>query len=163
MASQIGIREIKNSELSVLKEMLYQAIFQPEGKERLPKSIIEIPEISRYIDNWGQKDDYCLVADLNGQIIGAVWVRILSAPNKGYGHVDTETPEFVISLLPEFRNQGIGTALMKRMIDYLKQTGYQKTSLSVEKANYAVNLYRKLGFEIVDENKQDYIMILTLQ
>ncbi|GHT75982.1 hypothetical protein AGMMS50262_12950 [Bacteroidia bacterium] len=38
--------------------------------------------------------------------------------------------------------------------------GYKQISLSVDKANYAVKMYQKFGFEIVKENEKDYIMLL---
>ena len=90
--------------------------------------------------------------------MGAVWVRIMD----DYGHVDDETPSFAISLLKEYRNYGIGTELMKRMLLELKKQGYKKASLSVQKRNYAVRMYKKLGFEIIDENDEEYIMICRL-
>lgn len=52
---------------------------------------------------------------------------------------------------------------MNRMLEHLKELNYQKASLAVQKENYAVRMYRKVGFEIVDENGQEYIMIHRLQ
>jgi len=159
----IEIREIRKSEIEKLNDMLYEAIYQPEEKKLIPREIIKLPEISVYIDDFGkQKDDYCLVADLNGQIIGAVWVRILSGDKSGFGNIDDKTPEFAISLYKEYRNQGIGTRLMKAMIEYLQKIGYKRTSLNVKKKNYAVKLYEKLGFEIIRENEEDYLMLMKL-
>ena len=66
---------------------------------------------------------------------------------------------FAISLYKEYRHHGIGTALMKEMLSVLKQAGYQQASLSVQKENYAVKMYRNLGFEIIDENDEEYIML----
>ena len=37
-----------------------------------------------------------------------------------------------------------------------KERGYQKTSLAVQKANYAVKMYKNVGFEIIDENEEEY-------
>lgn len=71
-------------------------------------------------------------------------------------------PSFAISLYKEYRGCGIGTALMKRMIQELKIRGYEKASLSVQKANYAVKLYKNVGFEIVDENEEEYMMVCKL-
>jgi GNAT superfamily N-acetyltransferase len=157
----INIRTIQPEELAILEDMLYEAIFQPEGSEPLPRDVIKVPEIDVYIRDFGKKkDDYCLVADLEGKILGAVWVRILSGEIKGYGNVDDQTPEFAISLFREYRNKGIGTLLMEKMIACLKEKGYHQVSLSVDKANYAVNMYKKLGFKIIEENKQDYLMVL---
>ena len=79
-----------------------------------------------------------------------------------YGHIDDETPSFAISLYEEYRNMGIVTALMRDMLEFLKDKGYKRTSLSVQKVNYAVRMYQKVGFEVVDENEEEYIMVYRL-
>lgn len=152
------IREIRENEYPALSDFLYEAIFIPEGMEKPPKSIIEQPELQVYIADFGRTDDWCLVAETKGRIIGAVWVRIMN----DYGHIDDETPSFAISLYKEYRHLGIGTALMKSMLQFLKDKGYKQTSLSVQKANYAVDMYRKAGFAVVDENEEEYIMVCHL-
>ena len=73
-----------------------------------------------------------------------------------------DTPSFAISLYAEYRNMGISTALMRDMIELLKNKGYKQTSLSVQKANYAVRMYQKVGFEVIDENEEEYIMVCQL-
>lgn len=152
------IREIKKSEYSILPDFLYEAIFIPEGTEKPPKSIIEQPEMQVYIADFGKSDDWCLVAEIKEKIVGAVWVRIMN----DYGHIDDETPSLAISLYEEYRHLGLGTALMKEMMQFLKDKGYKQTSLSVQTANYAVNMYRKVGFEVVKENEEEYIMVCQL-
>lgn len=52
---------------------------------------------------------------------------------------------------------------MKRMLEELKERGYQKTSLAVQKANYAVKMYKNVGFEIIDENEEEYIMMYVFR
>lgn len=69
---------------------------------------------------------------------------------------------FAISLLKGYRNYGIGTDLKKRMLTELRRRGYRQSSLSVQKMNYAVRMYKNVGFEIVDENEEEYIMICRL-
>ena len=152
------IREIRKNEYSILSGFLYESIFIPEGMNKPPKSIIEQPELQVYIEDFGKKDDWCLVAEINGKIVGAVWVRIMN----DYGHIDDETPSFAISLYEEYRNMGIGTALMRDMLEFLKNKGYKQTSLSVQKANYAVRMYQKVGFEVIDKNEEEYIMVCRL-
>ena len=135
------------------------AIFIPEGVSALPKDIINQPDLQVYVKDFGKnKGDLCLVAQVRNKIVGAVWVRIMN----DYGHIDNETPSFAISLLKEYRNYGIGTELMKQMLTKLKLEGYKQASLSVQKMNYAVRMYKKIGFEIVDENDEEYIMICKL-
>ena len=148
------IRELKQDENKVLDTFLYEAIFIPEGVSAPPKDIINQPDLQVYVKDFGKnKGDLCLVAQ-----VSAVWVRIMN----DYGHIDNETPSFAISLLKEYRNYGIGTELMKQMLTKLKLEGYKQASLSVQKMNYAVRMYRKIGFEIVDENDEEYIMICKL-
>ena len=161
--NDVIIREIEKNEIDRLEDMLYEAVYQPDKNNPIPREVIKVPRVYAYIDDFGKyNDDYCFVADLNGRIIGAVWVRIITGKIKGYGNVDNQTPEFAISLFEEYRNQGIGTKLMNKMINHLQKSGYKHTSLSVQKENYAVKLYRKVGFEIIDENDEDYIMLLKL-
>lgn len=161
--SEILIREIKKSEINRLDDFLYESVFQADENNLIPRDIINVPEINAYIVEFGKfKDDHCFVADFNGKLIGAVWVRIISGEIKGYGNVDDQTPEFAISLFKEYRNQGIGKELMTKMIDHLQKCGYKQTSLSVQKANYAAKLYQKLGFEIIEERREDYLMLLKL-
>ena len=105
-----------------------------------------------------KKDDIGLVAEIDNKPIGAVWVRIMN----DYGHIDNDTPSFAISLHKDYRGLGIGTALMKEMLRILKDRGYKQASLAVQKTNYAVRMYRKTGFEIVDENEGEYIMLCRL-
>ena len=131
-------REMQTDEYGLLKDFLYEAIFIPEGVTAPDRSIIEQPELSLYYEDFGSgQADHCIVADDNGRVIGAVWTRIMN----DYGHVDDETPSFAISLHKEYRGKGIGTELMRRMLDLLKDQGYKKASLAVQKANYAVRMY----------------------
>lgn len=51
---------------------------------------------------------------------------------------------------------------MTKMIDKLKELGYKQTSLSVAKDNYAVKMYKNLGFEVIAEKENDYLMLLEL-
>lgn len=158
------IRPLNENEYHILEDMLYEAIYQPDENNLIPRDVIKLPEVHAYINNFGnKKDDYCLVADFDGKIVGAVWVRILSDDIKGYGNIDNETPEFAISLYKQYRNHGIGTKLMNAMIEYLRNKGYEQTSLNVKKENYAVRLYKKMGFEVIGEDSEDYLMLLRLQ
>ena len=138
---------------------LYEAIFIPEGVQAPSKDIIEYPDLQIYVADFGKKkDDVCYVAEVDGRVVGAVWTRIIN----DYGHVDDTTPSLSISLLKEYRNLGIGTELMKQILLTLKEREYKQVSLSVQKINYAVNMYEKIGFEVARENEDDYIMICKL-
>lgn len=153
------IREIREEEFALLKDFLYEAIFVPEGAEPPGREVIDLPELRLYIEDFGsRKGDHCLVADFGGKVVGAVWTRIMN----DYGHIDDDTPSFAISLYKDYRGQGIGTRLLTDMLELLKSEGYRQTSLSVQKENDAVRLYEFVGFRIVDENEQEYIMACEL-
>ncbi|MCR4654643.1 MAG: GNAT family N-acetyltransferase [Lachnospiraceae bacterium] len=153
------LRKLRNDEKKLLQDFLYEAIFIPEGVELPSREIIYQPELKIYYENFGTGEaDYCIVADDDNRVIGAVWTRIMN----DYGHVDDDTPSFAISLYKEYRGQGIGTRMMNEMLALLKGKGYKQASLAVQKANYAVRMYEKVGFKIVDENEEEYIMVCEL-
>ena len=153
------IRDMDKLEYRLLENFLYEAIFVPEGAVPPPEDIIKNPDLQVYIDCFGGKEgDLAVVAEVDNKIVGAAWTRIMN----DYGHIDDETPSLAISLYKEYRGHGIGTAMMKEILVRLKSRGYRKTSLSVQKANYAVRMYLKLGFAIVDENEEEYIMVYNL-
>jgi ribosomal protein S18 acetylase RimI-like enzyme len=55
-----------------------------------------------------------------------------------------------ISLLPEFRNQGIGTVLLQDLIDEAGRT-HRIFALHVVQNNRAVGLYERLGLSVTGE------------
>lgn len=153
------IREMKCSEYPLLEEFLYQAIFVPQGSNPPPRSILDDPELKIYREDFGAKqDDHALVALVNQKVVGAICVRIIH----DYGHVDDETPSLSMSVLKEYRGCGLGSALLKEMLSYLKKKGYTAVSLSVQKENPAVGLYRDAGFYVHQENAHDYVMLCRL-
>ena len=150
------IREMTAQEYPLLDDFLYEAIFVPEGVDPPSKSIITAPELQVYVKGFGaSKDDFALVAEVENKIIGAVWVRIMN----DYGHIDDKTPSLAISLYKKYRGQGIGSSLIKEMLSLLQVHDYKCVSLSVQKANYAAKMYRKIGFEIIKETKDEWIML----
>ena len=150
------IRPITKTEYPLLDDFLYEAIFIPEGVQAPPRDIIRQPELQVYVADFGKRaGDMGFVAETENQIVGAVWVRIMN----DYGHIADDTPSFAISLYPDYRNQGIGKALMRAMLGALRQAGYRQASLAVQKRNYAVKMYMHLGFTIIDENEEEYIML----
>ena len=164
MNSNVTTRPINPSEYQLLEEFLYQAIYIPEGENPPPQDVIFDPNVYVYVKDFGsQKSDCCIVAEHDGKVIGAAWARIVPA----YGHLDETTPELAISILPNHRGQGVGTALMEHLFETLRQNGYARTSLSVQTNNQAVRFYKRLGYEITQEKldhvgNEDYIMVKQL-
>ena len=76
-----------------------------------------------------------------------------------YGHIDNDTPSMAISLLTEYRRLGIGTHLLNDLLLLLKENGYLRASLSVQKKNPALHFYQRTGFRIVAEQGTEYLML----
>jgi ribosomal protein S18 acetylase RimI-like enzyme len=163
MDLMIKIRDIEKTEIFHLQNFLYEAIFIPEGQAKPDKEIIKLPELSIYIKDFGKETDLCIVAELHGKLIGAVWTRIFPENERGFGFVDSKTPELSMSVIENYRQNGIGTKLLKAMIDRLTQLDYEQVSLSVDRLNYALKLYLKFGFEIVKSDDKSATMIKRLK
>lgn len=163
MYTNLKIREIDKSEIKYLDKFLYEAIYIPEGQEKPDREIIKLPELSIYINNFGKRDDICFVAELEGKLIGAIWTRIFTETECGYGYVNSKTPELSMSVLKDYQQKGVGTKLLKIMIDKLIQCDYEQVSLSVDKLNYALRLYQKFGFVILNSEEKSVTMIKKLK
>ncbi len=159
-SGKLKLRELGPDEAELLRDFVYEAIFIPEGMEPPGREIIERPELRVYYENFGAGEaDCCIVAEDGGKAVGAVWARIM----EDYGHVDPETPSIAISLYREYRGQGTGTRLLNGILVMLREKGYERVSLAVQKANYAVRMYEKAGFAITGENQEEYIMVRDLR
>lgn len=153
------IRPIRKEEIPILQDFLYEAIFIPQGVTPPPRSIIQDESLQVYIRGFGQQpDDRCLVAEADNRVVGAIWSRIMI----DYGHIADDIPSIAISLYKDYRNKGIGTEMLRQMLDLLKADGYKSVSLSVQKANYAMKMYQKAGFKVISDDAEEAIMKCTL-
>lgn len=90
-----SIRELKQEEKDVLNTFLYEAIFIPEGVTAPQKDIIYQPELQVYVKDFGtNKGDVCLVAQVENEIVGAVWVRMYK--KVGFEIVDENDEEYIM-------------------------------------------------------------------
>jgi putative acetyltransferase len=62
----------------------------------------------------------------------------------------------------EYRGQDIGSQLMVKMLELLKWQGYERASLAAQKVNYAVKMYKNVGFKTAYENAEEYITVCEL-
>ena len=155
------IRPLAPDEHSLLPAFLLESIYIPAGAERPPASFVGTPEMQVYLRDFGrEKDDWALAAEVDGQVAGIIWARIMD----DYGHLDDATPSLAMSVLPGYRRQGIGSSLLRAMLELLRSNGYARTSLSVQKANTAAcRLYEKAGFCPEVDHPDEWIMACRLQ
>lgn len=158
----IEVKPLTAADGPFLWEMLYQALYVPQGHPPFPYEILQKSEISRYVQGWGKPDDLGFAALVNEQMVGAVWMRLLTGENKGFGYVDDATPELSIALLPEYRGQGIGSTLMASLLAKV-HTRYKAVCLSVAPDNPALHLYQRLGFEAIKTTHAAFTLVKHLR
>ena len=160
---KISYRPIRKSEYGFLRDMLYEALFVPEGEARHPKTIVDIPEISKYVNDWNPAaGDAAIVAIADDELVGAIWARSFPPENKGYGYVSAEVPEISMAIQEAFRNRGIGTELLKQIAYACRQRGVERISLSVDKRNPAKQLYQRNGFEFYEDAGTAITMVKSI-
>lgn len=158
------IRPAETKDYPFLRQMLFEAIFIPEGEAKPALSILDTPELAKYVSGWKKDNDVGFIAEIKGEAVGAAWTRRFENTDAGgNGFVDNETPELCLAISEKYRGMGVGTVLMQALLKELKGLGYQKISLSVDKVNRAVTLYKSLGFKVIKEQKTDYLMVKELQ
>lgn len=157
------VRDIRQDEWPLLEDFLYGAIYVPKGfEDEVPRSVIyDDPKCRAAFERFGSlPDDRAVVAVVDGEVVGACWVRTTDE----YGHIDDETPSLSISLYEQYRGQGMGTALMSALLGELREAGYARASLSVQKENPALRLYERTGFRIVGDgfDETEWLMVCRL-
>lgn len=60
-----------------------------------------------------------------------------------------------IYILPEAQGKGVGNALIEKVVGLAKENQSETISLNVNKFNKAVSFYKKMGFEVVEEEDLD--------
>lgn len=157
--TDVTIRPLRSDERWLLTEFLYEAVWVPDGAPPVPRTVLQEPALRRYVEDFGRAaDDRCLAAVCDGRVAGAVWVRRMH----GFGHVDDATPELAVALYPEYRGRGVGTLLLRAMLDLLRTEGYTRVSLSVQRENRAAAWYLREGFELLAERDGELVMVCRL-
>ena len=120
----------------------------------------------------GRKDDprsLMLVAEMDGEIIAAADVCSHGAKSRLW-----HRGEVGISVRKDFWRQGIGSAMMDRLVAFAREAGYEQLELTVESKNIrAINLYLKNGFVVYGTRphgmkyadgtyENDYLMVKIL-
>lgn len=97
-------------------------------------------------------DHLLAVADRNGEPIA--FGNLFPGPE---GRKDRHVATLGLSVLRSFRKRGIGTQLMKWMLNWATNTNLQKISLTVLANNkQAIHLYQKFNFETEGVYRRQY-------
>lgn len=136
------VRQATAADRAFLEEVFVLAADWNPGAEKGAEYWRADATFQQYIGGFPRERDYGLIAEREGQDVGAVWWRYFTAEEPGYGFVSEDIPELGIGVVAGRRGEGIGRALLNAIITASKGD----LSLSVEDGNPAVELYRKSGF-----------------
>lgn len=96
-----------------------------------------------FIDNCNPEREICIMAEMNGEIVGSVFVV----------QVDETTAKLRLLLVePKARGLGLGNRLVQESIAFAKRTGYRKMVLWTHSVLEAArHIYAKTGFRLVEQ------------
>src|ERR1700742_2019412 len=136
------IRPLKPDDEPFLWQMLYYAAHMPEDGEKSLDAAQNDPGLQKYVQGWGRETDIGVLAlhPHDQRPLGAAWIRLLIEEKKMSSLIDDGTPELAIAVLPDYIGQGIGTQLLKHLLEAASQV-YPTVMLSVRTNNPARYLY----------------------
>jgi ribosomal protein S18 acetylase RimI-like enzyme len=149
----MNIRPVMPEDLPFLRKMMYEAArWNPDWPREPIEEVLADPILLRYHQAWGRRGDGGVVAEIDGEPVGAAWYRLFEEDKPGYGFVDEKTPELSIAVVPLHRRKGIGEAVLRSCMVQAREEGFQALSLSVAVHNRSRMMYQKAGFEKVAES-----------
>ncbi len=135
-----------------LGDMLVEAANWRAGGVRPRHEVLTSAEHRRYLAGWKRMSDDGLVALGDDDVaVGAAWYRVLPQNEPGFGFIGIAVPELIIGVHPLCRAQGVGRSLLRGIVQLAGSQGHARISLSVERDNFARNLYRAEGFAVVGQ------------
>jgi ribosomal protein S18 acetylase RimI-like enzyme len=157
----VVIRDLRESEIAFLREMLFTALAWRPDVELPPLDwVLAHPQVEPFHRDWGRPGDVGLVAEDDGRLVGLVWYRLFTDDDHGEGYVDEQTPELAIG--EGSRGHGVGRRLMREAHERARVDGIERISLSVDSDNPARRLYESLGYAEYAPNDEKGRMILEL-
>ncbi|MFG1645072.1 GNAT family N-acetyltransferase [Amycolatopsis sp. NPDC049252] len=152
----MNLREATREDGGFLADMLVEAVnWSPEWKRKSKRRVLAAPNTAHYVAGWPRPDDLGVVAEVDGESVGAAWLRFFAADDPGYGFVAADVPELSLGVVAAWRGRGVGRALMRAVESRARTAGIGRISLSVERKNFAQRLYLAEGYEVVAEGSPD--------
>ena len=143
---KITIRSVEPEDAACMLQYMKIMLGETPFLLRTPEEFSYTPEEEAQVLA-GRKNDprsLMLVAETEGQIVASADVCSHGAKSRVLHRA-----ELGISVRKDYWRQGIGSALMDRLISFAKQSGFEQIELTVESKNQrALRLYHKYGFII---------------
>ena len=159
------MRNAEASDVEFMRAMLVEAAYPLAAIKPPAATALAYAPTAAYLEGWRKPGDAGVVAvdGGSGERVGAAWYRLFDTEHPGYGFVDAETPELTIAVAEGWRGKGIGTALLRALLDRARADGFAALSLSVSPDNPAAELYRRHGFVHVGSRDVHWTMLARLE
>ena len=141
----VSLRRVEEADRSFLRAV-YRSTREPE----LALFPFDGPMLEAFVAQQFDAQDRAWAADRPTTTRSVVLVDGEPAGRLYVDHAAHEVRVVDIALLPEHRGRGVATALLHRVIRDADAAGMPVT-LHVERHNPAAGLYRRLGFEVVED------------
>ena len=145
---EMRIRTISADEVESFYQMMCRLdretkyiLYEPGERE---EKATNLNRLKMTLDAAAKDEDFLKVAvNESDKIVGYLWAqreRLNRTEHVAY---------VVVGILKDYRHQGIGTELFRRLDEWAREKGLVRLELTVECMNTdAVNLYEKCGFKI---------------
>lgn len=149
-------REATAADIEFLSEIVVGAAVA-SGVDVSLDRLSSYPGTYQYVEQFPQGSDVGVVAQaVDGQLIGAAWVRMLATDAHA---INQPLPELTMGVIAQYRRKGIGERLLTELYRAAAAKQIAKISLGVHKKNFpAIELYRKQGWR-EEGTYREYIMM----
>lgn len=155
-----SLRRATQTDAMFLGDMLVEAANWRAGGVRPRHEVLTSVDHRRYLAGWKRSADDGLVAIGEDEVsVGAAWYRVLPQNAPGFGFIGVAVPELIVGVHPLWRARGVGRSLLRGIVQLAGAEGHARISLSVERDNFARNLYRAEGFAVVGEGATRNTMV----
>ena len=157
----INLRKSNPSDIEFIQKMLYEAVYWRASNNKPSfEEAMSNPDVNKTAVDLGEKDgDIAVIAIIDRIPVGAAWLRYWSDDNNIRGYINEDMPVLVIGVSKAYRHMGIGGKMINRLIDLASENSITQISLCVSKDNYALNLYKQIGFEEYKNIGQSLLMV----
>jgi len=132
---------LRSSEQKIATDMLKYVYKLNE----LDKEVKDFSQLDKFHKFYGLTDkDLGLYALLENKIVGAVWIRLLE---------ESKIPTLCLAVIPEFTKQGIGSFMMKQL---LEEAGgiFTQIQVSILENDSVDVFFEKLNFKKVKDSQK---------
>lgn len=160
MSTEVSIKPLSVEYEAYMWDLLYRSIFKAKTNENISREIKDLPDLKKYVENYGSRDGdlgYIVLNDKN-QPVGAVWIRYFDDDYNTWGYVDSKTPEMNIALEDGYRGEGLGGKMIDKMFESLPDC-VEQISISIHPENRCVSLYSRKGFVEIEKRDPAIVML----